>query len=301
VVGAGSVGATTAYALLLRGLAAEIVLIDVDTKRVEGEAMDLSHAAHFSPSRIRAGGYDDCADAVAVIITAGRNQMPGESRMDLRQANYAVFADVVPRVARVAPDTIIIVATNPVDVLTHAAFRLSGFPPERVFGTGTSLDTARFRHELGRHFGVSPQSVHAVVVGEHGDTQLPLWSLATISGMHLSDYARQAALPYDEAALDACFIRTRQAAYDIIALKGKTNYGIASVLVSVIEPVIADGNAIMTVSRVGTHAGVEDVALGMPCKINRQGAHLGVPLLLDTAEEKALQKSAMAVKQMSAW
>ena len=261
--------------------------------------MDLNHAAHFSPARIRTGGYDDCAGAVAVIITAGVNQKPGESRMELLQANYDVLADVVPRIAHAAPDTIIIVATNPVDVLTHAAVRLSGFPPERVFGTGTSLDTARFRHELGSYFGVNPQSVHAVVVGEHGDTQLPIWSLATISGMRLRDYARQAALPYDEIALNACFLRTRQAAYDIIALKGKTNYGIASVLASVIEPIVTDRNTIMTVSRIGTYAGVEDVALGMPCIINRQGAHLGVPLLLDTAEEEALRKSAMAVMQMS--
>ena len=208
------------------------------------------------------------------------------------------MADVVPRVARAAPDTIIIVATNPVDVLTHAAVRLSGFPPERVFGTGTALDTARFQRELGRHFDVSPHSVHAVVVGEHGDSQLPLWSLATISGMRLSDYGRQAGLPCDQAALGPCFTRTRQAAYNIIALKGRTNYGIAAALAGVVEHLIADANAIVTVSRVGTFAGVQNVALGMPCKINRQGAHLGVPLLLDAAEEEALRVSAVTVKRM---
>ena len=208
------------------------------------------------------------------------------------------MADAVPRIARAAPDTILVVASNPVDVLTAAAARLSGFPPERVFGSGTALDTARFRRELGRHLGISSQSVHAVVVGEHGDSQLPLWSLATVAGMRLRDYARQAGRPYDEAALQACFVRTRQAAYDIIALKGRTNFGIASVLASVVESIVADGDAIMTVSRLGTYAGVENVALGMPCKINRQGAHLGVPLLLDAAEEAGLRQSAMTVKQM---
>ncbi|KAK3329938.1 L-lactate dehydrogenase-like protein [Apodospora peruviana] len=300
IIGAGSVGTTTAYALLLSGLASDIVLIDIDKRRAEGEAMDMSHAAHFAQAKVRAGEtYADCAGAAAVIITAGVNQKPGQTRMDLVKTNYALFRDVVPQVAAAAPDTILIVATNPVDVLTHAAHKFSGFPVERVIGSGTAMDTTRFRHELGRHYGVNPRNVHAAIIGEHGDSQLPVWSLATIAGMRLRDYCAQGGIEYDEAAMDACARRTRQAAYEIIQRKGKTNYGVASVLVSILEPIITNGDALVTVSRVGTFAGVEDVALSMPCKLNREGAHqLKVPLLLSKEEEEGLRKSALSIKEV---
>jgi L-lactate dehydrogenase len=300
VIGAGSVGATTAYALLMSGLAAEIVLIDIDAHRAEGEATDMAHAAHFAPTscKVRAStNYEDCAGATAVVITAGVNQKPGQTRMDLLRTNHALFAEVVPRVATAAPDTVIVVATNPVDVLTHSAQQLSGFPPHRVVGTGTALDTTRFRKELGAHFGVNPRSVHAVIVGEHGDTQLPVYSLATISGMRLGDYATQAGVKYDDEVKTELAKNTREAAYEIIRRKGKTNYGVASVLVSLLEPIVMDGDAIMTVSRVGTYAGVEGTALSMPCKINRDGAHKLVPLLLNEEETEALRKSALSIKQ----
>jgi len=299
IVGAGSVGVTTAYALLLSGLAAEIVLIDINKERALGEVMDLSHAAHFAQARVRVGeSYDDCADATAVVITAGVNQKPGQTRLDLVKTNYALFEDIVPKIAAAAPDTILVVATNPVDVLTHAAQRLSGFPVQRVIGSGTAMDTTRFRHELGKHYGVNPRNVHAVIVGEHGDSQLPVWSLATISGMRLKDYCDQAGKAYDKAVMEECSTRTRQAAYEIIQRKGKTNYGVASVLVSILEPIITNGDAIMTVSRVGTYAGVEDVALSMPCKLNREGAHQDVPLLLNEEEREALRKSALSIKEV---
>ncbi|KAK3393290.1 L-lactate dehydrogenase-like protein [Podospora didyma] len=298
VVGAGSVGVTTAYALLLSGLAAEIVLIDIDKQRAEGEVMDLNHAAHFAQARVVAGEYEDCAGAAAVIITAGVNQKPGQTRLDLVKTNYALFADVVPRIAKSAPDTILIVATNPVDVLTHAAYKLSGFPVERVIGSGTAMDTTRFRHELSKEFGVNPRNVHAVIIGEHGDSQLPVWSLASIVGMRLKDFAAQKGIEYRQDAMDACARRTKEAAYEIIRRKGKTNYGVASVLVSILEPIITDGDALMTVSRVGNYGGVEDVALSMPCKLNRTGAHIDVPLLLDTSEQEALRKSALSIKEV---
>ncbi|KAL2262485.1 hypothetical protein VTK26DRAFT_1166 [Humicola hyalothermophila] len=300
IVGAGSVGVTTAYALLLDGLASEIVLIDIDRQRAEGEVMDLSHAAHFAQARVRVGDYPDCEHAAAVVIAAGVNQKPGQTRLDLVQTNHALFRDVVPRVAAHAPDTVLVVATNPVDVLTHAAHRLSGFPAERVIGSGTAMDTTRFRHELGRHFGVHPRSVHAVVVGEHGDGQVPVWSLATIAGMRLRDYCAQAGRAYDESELEACARRTRQAADDIIRRKGKTNYGVASVLVDVLRPIVTDGDAIVTVSRVGSYAGVDDVALSMPCRLNRHGAHQDVPLLLSEAEREKLRQSALSIKEVLA-
>ncbi|CRK11101.1 L-lactate dehydrogenase like protein [Verticillium longisporum] len=298
VVGAGSVGATTAYAILLSGLAADIVLIDIDRHRADGEATDIGHAAHFTHSKVRAGDYSDCAGATLVVITAGVNQKPGQTRLELVQTNYALFADVVPRTATAAPDTILIIATNPADVLTHAATKLSGFPAHRVIGTGTSLDTTRFRRELGHHFGISPRSVHAFIIGEHGDSQLPVWSLANISGMRLPEYCRQAGRPHDEEAMAACAARTRGAAYAIIEKKGKTNYGIASVIVSLMEPIVKDSDAIMTVSQVGNYAGVEDLALSMPCKINRGGAFQEVPLLLDEKETELLKQSASSIREV---
>ena len=282
--------------MLLSNLASEIVLLDIDASRAEGEAIDLSHAAHFAHAKVRAAsGYEDCAGATIVIITAGVNQKPGQTRLDLVTTNYRLFESVVPQVARHAPDTILLVATNPVDVLTQAALELSGFPTERVIGSGTAMDTTRFRHELGRHYGVNPRNVHAIIIGEHGDSQIPVWSLASIAGMRLRDWARQAGIEYDEAAMDEVAQRTRGAAYEIIRRKGKTNYGVASVLVSIVEPIVKSSDAIMTVSRVGTYEGVGPVALSMPCKLNHTGAHMDVPLLLDEFEKEGVRKSAESI------
>jgi len=282
--------------LLLSNLASEIVLLDIDASRAEGEAIDLRHAAHFAHAKVRAAsGYEDCAGATIVIITAGVNQKPGQTRLDLVKTNYRLFESVVPQVARHAPDTILLVATNPVDVLTQAALELSGFPTERVIGSGTAMDTTRFRHELGRHYGVNPRNVHAIIIGEHGDSQIPVWSLASIAGMRLRDWARQAGIEYDEAAMDEVAQRTRGAAYEIIRRKGKTNYGVASVLVSIVEPIVKSSDAIMTVSRVGTYEGVGPVALSMPCKLNHTGAHMDVPLLLDESEKEGVRKSAESI------
>jgi L-lactate dehydrogenase len=297
IVGAGSVGTTTAFALLLSDLAADIVLIDIDVNRAEGEVRDLSHAAHFAQARVRVGTYEDCAGAAAVIITAGVNQKPGQTRLDLLRTNHALFESIVPPIAKNAPDTVLVIATNPCDVLTHSAKKISGFPADRVVGTGTFLDSNRFRHELGKMYGVSPRNVHAIIIGEHGDSQLPAWSLATISGMRLEDYCMQAGIEYDRDALEACATRTKQAAYEIIQRKGKTNYGVASVLVSIIEAIVTDGDAIMTVSRIGTYLGIEDIALSMPCKVNRDGARQEVRLLLNEEEKEALRKSAVEIKE----
>jgi len=282
--------------LLLSNLASEIVLLDIDTERAEGEVIDLSHAAHFAHAKVRvARGYEDCDNATIVIITAGVNQKPGQTRLDLVKTNYRLFESVVPQIAQHAPKTILLVATNPVDVLTQAAQDLSGFPTERVIGSGTAMDTTRFRHELGRHYHVNPRNVHAVIIGEHGDSQLPVWSLASIAGMRLRDYCKQAGIEYDEAAMDALAHRTRSAAYEIIKRKGKTNYGVASVLVSIVEPIVKNSDALVTVSRVGIYEGVGPIALSMPCKLNSSGVHMDVPLLLDDAERALVKKSAQSI------
>src|SRR5271169_4273374 len=198
VVGMGNVGSTFAYALLLSGLAAEIVLIDASRAKAEGEAMDLNHTVPFThPTRIWAGDYADCAGAMVTVLTAGANQKPGQSRLDCLQANARIWREIVPQIAHHNPRGILLVATNPVDVLTYAALKLSGLPAARVLGSGTILDTARFRFLLSQHFGVDARSVHAYIIGEHGDSEVPVWSLANIAGMHLPDYCRVHGLPYE--------------------------------------------------------------------------------------------------------
>src|SRR5512136_1317126 len=206
IIGAGNVGATCAYALLLRGLATEIVLVDVNKAKAEGEAMDLNHTVPFAyPTRIWAGDYADCAGAAVTVITAGAAQKPGETRLDLVKKNAAIFRQIVPEVVRNNPNGILAIATNPVDVLTYVAWKLSGLPAQRVIGSGTILDTARFRYLLSQHFGVDPRSVHAYIIGEHGDSEVPVWSLANIAGMRLPAFCTAQGVPCDQSVMDDIF------------------------------------------------------------------------------------------------
>src|SRR5919107_2998682 len=225
IVGVGNVGASFAYALLLSGLAAEIVLVDANARRAEGEAMDLQHAVPFAkPTRVWAGSYADCAGAAVTVIAAGAAQKPGETRLDLVRKNAAIFGQIVPQVAEANPDGIILVATNPVDILSYETWQLSGLPAGRVIGSGTILDTARFRAALSDHFGVDPRSVHAFIAGEHGDSEVPVWSSANIAGMRLREFCSANGLRYDQDAMDGIFASTRDAAYQIIERKGATYY-----------------------------------------------------------------------------
>ena len=254
VVGVGNVGATFAYALMLGGLAAEIVLIDANRERAEGEAMDLNHAVPFArPTRIWAGDYADCASAAVTVIAAGANQRPGETRLDLLHKNFGIFREIVPRVAQNNPNGIILVATNPVDVLACGAWKLSGLASERVIGSGTILDTARFRHLLSQRFGVDPRSVHAFIVGEHGDSEAPVWSLANIAGMRLADYAAAHDVTLDEAAMRHIFEQTRDAAYHIIRRKGATYYAVAAGLMRIVEAILRDQRTVLSVASLITH------------------------------------------------
>jgi L-lactate dehydrogenase len=196
IIGAGKVGATTAYGLLLSSLATAIVLVDVDRSKAEGEVMDLNHSGPFGPpTRIFAGNYGDCAGAAITIIAAGRSQRSGETRLDLNESNALILREIIPQVVRNNADGILLIATNPVDVLTYASWKLSGFPPNRVIGSGTILDTARFRYLLGQHFGIDPQSVHAYIIGEHGDSEVPVWSLANIAGIRLREFCEHKGCP----------------------------------------------------------------------------------------------------------
>jgi L-lactate dehydrogenase len=225
----GDVGSTFAYTLLLSGLAAEIVLIDANRAKTEGEAMDLNHAVPFThPTRIWAGDYSDCTGAAITILTAGAKQKPGQTRLEYLRANARIWREIVPQIARSNPRGILLVATNPVDVLTYAALRLSGLPLARVLGSGTILDTARLRFLLSQQFGVDARSVHAFIIGEHGDSEVPAWSLANIAGMHLPEHCRANCLPYDRQQMENIFVSTRDAAYQVIERKGATYYPVAA-------------------------------------------------------------------------
>ena len=299
IVGAGHVGATLAYSLVLDGLAPEIVLIDQDHRRAEGEAMDLNHAVPFSTQcRVWAGGFEDCAGAAVVVLTAGAGQKPGETRLDLAARNGAIFADVVPRITAVTREAILLVATNPVDVLTYAAWKLSRLPPHRVIGSGTILDTARFRHLLSRHFGVDARSVHAYIIGEHGDSEVPVWSLANIAGMRLPDFRAAHDLGPDQAAMDGIVDDTRRAAYHIIERKGATYFGVAAGLLRILEAIVRDQATVLSVSSlVPAHYRMDDVCLSLPTVVTRNGIERVLHLPLSEGEAEAFRHSGDVVRE----
>ncbi len=295
VVGVGAVGASTAYALAVSGLATELVLVDINNAKAEGEAMDLAHAAAFiKPARIYAGPFEDCRDAAIVIFTAGANQKPGETRLDLSQRNYAILKESLPRVLG-SSDSILLIVSNPVDVMTYAALKVSGMSPGQVFGSGTVLDSSRFRHNLSHHCGVAPRNIHAYVVGEHGDSEVLLWSLANIAGAGIDRYCELAGVPpVNRQEVDK---RVRGAGYEIISRKGATYYAISLALKRICESIIRDENTILTVSGLldGPY-GIKDCCLSLPTVINYEGRGRPLELPLSGEEEDALRRSAEVLK-----
>jgi L-lactate dehydrogenase len=299
IIGVGNVGATFDYALLGSGLASEIVLIDNNKKRAEGEAIDLNHAVPLTHStRIWAGDYADCAGAAITVITAGTAQKPGETRLDLVQRNYSIFQSIIPQIVKYNPDGILLIAANPLDILSYAALKLSGLPANRVIGSGTILDTARFRYLLSQHAGVDPRSVHAYIIGEHGDSEVPVWSLANIAGMPLVEYCKMNCDKFDQEEYDHIFEQTRDAAYHIIELKGATFYGIGMGLVRICEAILRGQNTVLSVSTlIQDYYGINDVYLSLPCVIDREGVSKFLHLPLNDNEIAGLQKSAAVLKE----
>jgi len=302
IIGAGNVGATFAYTLLLNGLAAEIVLIDANHAKAEGEAMDLNHAVPFaSPTRIWAGSYADCAGAAVTVITAGAAQKPGETRLDLVKRNAVIFRQIVPEIVRYNPNGIIVVATNPVDVLTYVAWRLSDLPAQRVIGSGTMLDTARFRYLLSQHFGVDPRSVHAFIIGEHGDSEVPVWSLANIAGMRLPAFCAAHGMSGDQIDMEAIFHQTRDAAYEIIQRKGATYYAVAAGLMRLMEAILRDQSTVLSISSlIQDYYGISNVCLSLPTVVDQLGVERVLHLDLSTNEIEGLRRSADILKTMVA-
>jgi L-lactate dehydrogenase len=278
IVGTGLVGSTAAYAMVMRGVGREIVMVDINQKRAQAEADDIFHAVPFAHSlEVRAGEYADLANSRVVVLAAGVSMKPGESRLQLLERNAAIFADVVPKVLQHAPDAVLLVATNPVDIMTHLAARYAGehgVPPNRVIGSGTTLDTARFRVLLGRHLAVDSQHIHGYVVGEHGDSEVVL----------------------DEAVQQEIDHRVRDAAYAIVDGKGSTYYGIGAALARITDAILKDQRAILTIcTPVAEILGVCDVTISLPHLLGADGVVESFPLPLNTDEQAQLQASAQVV------
>lgn len=301
IVGSGLVGATTAYALMMRGVGGEVVLVDRNEARAEAEAADLRHAVPFArPLEVRAGGYADLGGSGVVVLCAGVGQKPGESRLQLLRRNAAVFREVVPAVVAHAPDAVLVVATNPVDIMTHLAAReaaRAGVPAGRVFGSGTTLDTARFRSLVGARCGVDPHHVHGYVVGEHGDSEVLTWSLVTVAGLPLEAFARMRGVDLSDAVRKDIDEKVRRAAYTIIAGKGATYYGIGSALARVVESVLHDQRSVLTVCAPAPDVlGVADVTVALPRLVGGAGVIETFPLPLGGAERDQLRASAGVVR-----
>src|SRR5215470_14535566 len=294
IVGSGLVGSTAAYALVMRGIGREIVLVDKNEARAAAEADDIRHAVPFAHAlEVRSGGYADLAGCRVVVLCAGVGQKPGESRLQLLRRNAAVFREVVPAVLKHAPEAVVLVATNPVDVMTHLAARFAaevGVRAGRVFGSGTTLDTARFRTLLGTHCGVDPHHVHGYVVGEHGDSEVLTWSLVTVGGMPLKAFARMKGVTDPETV--------RRAAYTIIGGKGATYYGIGCALARIVDAVLHDQRSILTVcTPTADVAGVKDVTVALPRLVGGSGVIDTFPLPLNGTEQTQLRASAGVIRQ----
>lgn len=299
IVGTGLVGSAAAYAIALSGVAGRIVLVDHNPALAAAQAEDIAHATPFaSATQIEAGGYDSLVGAEVIIIAAGVNQKPGETRLDLLVRNTAVFTSVIAQIRTHAPDAILLVATNPVDVMTEITTRLSGLPPGRVIGSGTILDTARFRSLIGRHLGIEPQSVHAYVLGEHGDSEVLAWSNARAGSVSIRDFAAQIGAAITDDVRARIDDGVRRAAYRIIDGKGATNYGIGAGLMRITRAILRDEGAVLSVSaRTAQICGVRDVALSIPRVVGHAGISAELLPPLDEQELQALTRSALLLKQ----
>jgi len=302
IVGSGFVGATAAYALVMQGVGREIVLVDRNTARAAAEADDIRHAVPFAyPLDVRAGDYEDLAGCRVVVLCAGVGQKPGETRLQLLQRNAQVFRDVVPSILKHAPEAVLVVASNPVDVMTHLAARFArdcGVPTGRVLGSGTTLDTARFRSLLGGHCGIDSRHVHAYVIGEHGDSEVLTWSLATIAGVPLDTFARLRGIAFSDSVRKDIDAKVRGAAYTIIQGKNATYYGIGSALARIVNVILYDQRAVMTVGAPTQDViGVRNVTVSLPRLLGGQGVLETFPLPLSESESASLRTSASVIRK----
>ena len=298
LIGCGFVGSASAFALMQSGLFSEMVLIDANTDKAEGEALDIAHGLSYAkPMQIYAGKYEDIADAAIIVISAGANQKPGETRLDLVKKNISIFRSIMGELNRVKVEGILLIVANPVDILTAAAQKLSGLPENRVFGSGTVLDTARFKYLLGEHLDVDARNVHAFILGEHGDSEIAVWSSANISGIPVNEFCELKGHFDHEKAMKEIADNVKNAAYEIIQKKQATYYGIAMSVRRICEAVIRDEKSILPVSRMlhGEY-GLDGMALSLPAIVGKDGVEAPIPAKLSDEELAALRKSGETLK-----
>ena len=300
VIGCGFVGSSIAFSLIQRGLFSELVLIDANQDKAVGEAMDLSHGLpYIAAMDVHAGGYDDLSDCALIVVTAGANQKPGQTRLELIGQNVAILNSIIPQITARPFEGILLIVSNPVDVLNYTAWKLSGYPKERVIGSGTVLDTARLKQLLGEELGVDSRNVHAFIIGEHGDSELAVWSEANVSGLDLQDFCRIRGLERVTETKDRLYRQVRDSAYEIISRKGATYYGIAMAVARIAECIMKDERAILPVSVVlGGQYGLRDLALSIPSIVGRRGVEQILEIPLADSEREALQGSAEQLREV---
>ncbi|MGQ9837907.1 MAG: L-lactate dehydrogenase [Cyanobacteriota bacterium] len=296
IVGAGQVGMACAYSMLIQNTLDELVINDIARDKVEGEVMDLVHGIPFvEPTRVRAGELADCAGSDVVILTAGAKQRPGQTRLDLVQRNVEIFKGLIPALMEHCPDTILLVVSNPVDIMTYVSLKLSGLPTGQVIGSGTVLDTARFRYLLAERLGVDPRSLHAYIIGEHGDSEVAVWSKVNIAGTPIGELSPE----WDPALLGDIFEQVRNAAYEIIRRKGATSYAIGLGVTQILQALLRDQHRVLTVSSLTQgEYGLPDVCLSLPRIIGRQGVERTLGMSLTEVEQKQLHHSAHILRQI---
>ncbi|MCC8168850.1 MAG: L-lactate dehydrogenase [Oscillospiraceae bacterium] len=299
MVGAGFVGSTTAYTIMCGGLFNEIVIIDINRAKAEGDAMDMAHGVSFvKPVNVYSGDYSDCKDADIVVITAGANQKPGETRLDLLRKNAEIFKDIIGNIIRYAPDDVILLTvSNPVDILTYITYRISGLPKNQVIGSGTVLDTSRLKYMISRHTGVDARNCHTYIIGEHGDSEVAAWSITNIAGMSMREYAAATGkcTPND---LDDMYNRVKHAAYEIIEKKGVTYYAIALAVAKITACIAGEENSVLTVSSVfDGEYGIKDVAMSVPTQVSGYGIERIFEVPFDDREKDGLYNSAKTLRE----
>jgi L-lactate dehydrogenase len=299
IVGAGQVGMACAYSLLIQNVLDEMVIVDVNTEKLEGEVMDLNHGLPFvQPTIIRSGTLADGEDADIVIITAGAKQKPGESRLELVQRNLEIFKGLIPQVVKYCSKAILLIVTNPVDIMTYVSLKLSGLPTSSVIGSGTVLDTARFRYLLAEKFQLDSRSLHAYIIGEHGDSEVPVWSKVNISGMQLFQEDANGEESADADTMKPIFEQVKNAAYEVIQRKGATSYAIGLGVTQIVQSILRNQNRLLTVSSlIHGFEGIDDVCLSLPAVVNRQGVSRTLNLMLTPTEKEQLQNSARVLRQ----
>ena len=301
VIGCGFVGSATAFTLMQSRLFSELVLLDVNMEKADGEAKDIAHGIPFAGQmKIYAGTYDDAADAAIIIITAGANQKPGETRLDLVQNNTAIYQSIIPEIVKRDFGGILLIVSNPVDILTYVALKLSGLPEKRVLGSGTVLDTARLKYALGEHLGVDSRSVHSFIIGEHGDSEIAAWSSTNVSGIPLNEFCEMRGHFNHDAAMDAIAEKVKNSAYEIISKKQATYYGIAMSVKRICECIVRNERSILPVSAMmhGEY-GIEDITLSMPAIVGIGGVETHVPIALSEEEAEKLVESAKKLKEVA--